>query len=202
MEGVFLYIMIEIGRTLISDDVFTKHFLCDLLKCKGACCIEGDSGAPLTDEETAFIENDFLTFALYLPKNHIEEIKKQGFSVIDNDGDLVTPLVNNQQCVYSFYDDAGILKCSIEKAFFEGKTNFRKPISCHLFPIRITEYKRFDAVNYQEINICKPARSCGIAEKLPLYKFLKEPLIRKYGKEWYSELEIAAGFFLNLKTRK
>ena len=184
--------MIEIGRTIISLDVFEKHFLCDLLKCKGACCIEGDSGAPLTKEEAEIIENDFETFQDYLPKKHIKEIKKQGFSVIDSDGDLVTPLVDNRQCAYSFYDQKGILKCSIEKAFFEGKTAFRKPVSCHLFPIRITEYKRFDAVNYQELDICKPGRKCGISNQLPLYKFLKEPLIRKYGKDWYNDLEIAA----------
>lgn len=184
--------MIEIGRTIISLDVFEKHFLCDLLKCKGACCIEGDSGAPLTKEEAEIIENDFETFQDYLPKKHIKEIKKQGFSVIDSDGDLVTPLVDNRQCAYSFYDQKGILKCSIEKAFFEGKNAFRKPVSCHLFPIRITEYKRFDAVNYQELDICKPGRKCGISNQLPLYKFLKEPLIRKYGKDWYNDLEIAA----------
>ncbi|WP_238767290.1 DUF3109 family protein [Maribellus maritimus] len=184
--------MIEIGRTLISLDVFEKHFLCDLLKCKGACCIEGDSGAPLTEEEAGTIEKDYAAYRAYLPKKHIREIEKQGFSVIDSDGDLVTPLVNNRQCAYSFYDGNGILKCSIEKAYFERKTTFRKPVSCHLFPIRITEYKRFDAVNYQELDICKPGRQCGSSNQLPLYKFLKEPLIRKYGEEWYNEVEIAA----------
>lgn len=185
--------MVEIGRTLISLDIFEKHFLCDLLKCKGACCIEGDSGAPLTEGEAEIIEKDFSAFVPYLPKKHSEKIKKQGFSIIDSDGDLVTPLVNNRQCAYSFYDDKGILKCSIEKAYFEGKTKFRKPVSCHLFPIRITEYKRFDAVNYQKLDICKPGRNCGISNQLPLYKFLKEPLIRKYGEEWYKDIEIAAG---------
>jgi hypothetical protein len=191
-------IMIEIGRTIISFDVFEHHFLCDLFKCKGACCIEGDSGAPLTEEEAGIIEKDYSFFEDYLPKKHKKEISKQGFSVIDSDGDLVTPLVNNRQCAYSFYDDNRILKCSIEKAFFEGKTKFRKPVSCHLFPIRITEYKRFDAVNYQELDICNPGRECGKSQQLPLYKFLKEPLIRKYGEEWYKEVEIAAEH-LNIK---
>ena len=184
--------MLEIGRTIISFDVFEKHFLCDLFKCKGACCIEGDSGAPLTEDEAKIIEKKYASFEDYLPEKHKKEISRQGFSVIDSDGDLVTPLVNNRQCAYSFYDERGILKCSIEKAFFEGKTKFRKPVSCHLFPIRITEYKRFDAVNYQELDICKPGRACGKSQKLPLYKFLKEPLIRKYGEEWYKEVEIAA----------
>ena len=186
--------MIEIGRTIISRDVFEEHFLCDLLKCKGACCIEGDSGAPLTDEEAKIIEKNYLYYQKYLPEKHKKEIKKQGFSVIDDDGDLVTPLVDNRQCAYSFYDEKGILKCSIEKSFQEGKTDFRKPVSCHLFPIRITEYKRFDAINYEQLRICKPGRDCGISNKLPLYKFLKEPLIRKYGEEWYKEVEIAAQY--------
>ncbi len=184
--------MVEIGRAILSDDIFEKYFLCDILKCKGACCIEGDSGAPLTDEEAILIEQEYPTFENLLPEKHKKEVEKQGCSLIDSDGDLVTPLVDKRQCVYSYYNTQGILKCAIEKAYFEGKTKFRKPISCHLFPIRITEYKRFDAVNYQELNICKPARKCGKAEKLPLYKFLKEPLIKKYGEEWYSELEIAA----------
>lgn len=186
--------MIEIGRTIISRDVFEEHFLCDLLKCKGACCVEGDSGAPLSDEEAKIIEENYSNFEKYLPEKHRKEIKKQGFSVIDNDGDLVTPLVNNRQCAYSYYDTKGILKCSIEKSFHEGKSNFRKPVSCHLFPIRITEYKRFDAMNYEQLKICKPGRECGVSNKLPLYKFLKEPLIRKYGEEWYAEVEIAAEY--------
>ncbi len=184
--------MVEIGRTIISRDIFEQHFLCDILKCKGACCIEGDSGAPLTKEEAVVIERGFPLFESYLPKKHLKEIKKQGFSVIDSDGDLVTPLVDNRQCAYSFYDGKGILKCGMEKAYFERGTNFRKPMSCHLFPIRITEYEKFDAVNYQELAICKPGRSCGASNKLPLYKFLKEPLIRKYGEEWYEGLAIAA----------
>lgn len=191
--------MVEIGRTLISDDIFEKHFACDLQKCKGACCIEGDSGAFITNDEAAIIEHDYPFFEIYLPEKHIDEIKKQGYSVIDSDGDLVTPLVNNRQCAYSFYNEESILKCGIEKAYLEGKTSFRKPVSCHLFPIRITEYKKFDAINYQELEICKPGRICGSSQKLPVFKFLQEPLIRKYGCEWYSELEIAAEY-KHLKT--
>ena len=187
--------MIEIGRTILSRDIFEKHFLCDILKCKGACCIEGDSGAPLTDEESILIEQEYTSFKEYLPRKHKKEIEKQGHSVIDSDGDLVTPLVNDRQCAYSFYNDQGILRCAIEKAHTEGKTELRKPISCHLFPIRITEYKRFDAVNYQELDICKPGRECGASKKIPLYKFLKEPLIKKYGEKWYKEVEIAAEYF-------
>lgn len=184
--------MVEIGRTLLSQDIFEQHFVCDIIKCKGACCIEGDSGAPLTDEEAALIEQEYPNFKELLPIHHKSEVTKQGFSVIDSDGDVVTPLVDNRQCAYSYYNDQGILKCAIEKAYFDGKSKFRKPISCHLFPIRITEYKHFDAVNYQELDICKPGVACGKSQKVPLYKFLKEPLILKYGEEWYGELEMAA----------
>ena len=186
--------MIEIGRTIISRDIFEKKFVCDLPKCKGACCIEGDSGAPLEEPEAEIIRREYPHFEKYLPAKHQKAIRKQGFSVIDSDGDLVTPLVNKKQCAYSFYDENGILKCSIEKAFMEGKTTFRKPVSCHLFPVRIKKYKRFDAVNYQELDICKPGVICGNNLQVPLYKFLKEPLIRKYGEEWYREVEMAAEY--------
>lgn len=183
--------MLEIGRAIISLDILEKKFLCDLLKCKGACCVEGDSGAPVTEEEVKAIQEVYPEIKGYLPENHQAEIEKQGFAVIDIDGDLVTPLVNNEQCVYSVKEN-GILKCGIEKAFLDGKTTFRKPVSCHLFPIRITEYKRFDAVNYEQIDICQPGRECGKSEKLPLFVFLKEPLIRKYGQDWYDQLVYAA----------
>jgi len=187
--------MLEIGRTIVSLDILEKKFLCDLLQCKGACCVEGDSGAPVTPDEVESIKEAYPEVESYIDEIHREEISKQGFAVIDLDGDLVTPLVNNKQCVYSF-EEKGILKCGIEKAFLDGKINFRKPVSCHLFPIRITEYKRFDAVNYQQIDICKPGRECGKSAKLPLYVFLKEPLVRKYGAEWYEQLEFAAENYL------
>jgi len=183
--------MLEIGRTIVSLDILEKKFLCDLLKCKGACCVEGDSGAPVTAEEVKAIQEAYPEVSLNLAESHREEIRKQGFAVVDLDGDLVTPLVDNKQCVYT-YEENSILKCGIEKAFLDGKINFRKPVSCHLFPIRITEYKRFDAVNYQQIDICKPGRQCGKSQQLPLYVFLKEPLIRKYGEEWYEQLKYAA----------
>lgn len=183
--------MLEIGRTIVSLDILEEKFLCDIMKCKGACCVEGDSGAPVTEEEVKTIQKNFNEIEGYLPEKHRNEILKQGYAVIDLDGDLVTPLFDNRQCAYS-YEHNGVLKCGIEKAFLDGKINFRKPVSCHLFPIRITEYKRFDAVNYQELDICKPGRECGKSAKLPLYVFLKEPLIRKYGEEWYEQLTYAA----------
>lgn len=184
--------MIEIGRAIVSLDVFEEHFMCDLLKCKGACCIEGDSGAPVTEEEAEKIREIYPAIKEILPKTNVEVLENQGMFFIDREGDLVTSLVNNRECVFTFRDEKGILKCAIEKAYHEGKSDFKKPLSCHLFPIRITGYKRFDAVNYEKIGICRPGRQCGALGKLPVYKFLKEPLIRKYGTEWFKQVEIAA----------
>lgn len=191
--------MIQIGDAIVSFDLFDKHFLCNLKACKGICCVDGDSGAPLTKEEGKLIQKNYPKFEKYLDKKYKKIIEKVGFSVIDSDGDLVTPLYNNRECVYTYIDEKGCTKCAIEKSFVEGKSNFQKPVSCHLFPIRIQAYKDFDAVNYQQLDICKPGRECGIQNKLPLYKFLKEPLIRKYGKEWYAELEIVAEEMKNYK---
>jgi hypothetical protein len=189
--------MIQIGNTIVSFDIFESKFLCDLPMCNGACCVEGDSGAPLTDEEAIDIEIYYPVFEKYLQQKYKAEIEYQGTSIVDFDGELVTPLYNNKECVFTFIDTDGITKCAIEKAYLNGEIPFRKPVSCHLFPIRITEHKDFDAVNYQQIKICAPGKTCGQKNQLPLYKFLKEPLIRKYGEQWYNELEIAADYVLN-----
>ncbi len=191
--------MLEIGKAIVSFDVLEEHFLCDLMKCKGACCVEGHSGAPLTQEEAIEIEKIFPWVEPFMTEEGKAEVELQGTSMIDSDGDLVTPLVNNCECAFTFKDERGITKCAIEKAFLEGKVTFQKPVSCHLFPIRITEYKRFDAVNYQQLDICEPARECGQAQKLPLYQFLKGPLIRKYGQDWYQDLCVAAEKLPDLK---
>jgi hypothetical protein len=180
--------MVEIGRALVSIDIFRECFLCDLEKCKGACCIEGDSGAPLAAGEEDFITLSYPHFKDYLSAEHQLVISENGYAVIDREGDQVTPLVNNRQCAYSYTDEAGILKCAIEKAKEEGSIDFKKPLSCHLFPVRIVSYRKFDAVNYEKIDVCRSARECGLKLKVPLYRFLKEPLIRKYGQEWYQEL--------------
>ena len=191
--------MLEIGKTIVSFDVLEEHFLCDLMKCKGACCVEGHSGAPLTQEEAVEIEKIFPLVEPFMTEEGKAEVEIQGTSLIDSDGDLVTPLVNGNECAFTFKDEKGITKCAIEKAFLEGKIKFHKPVSCHLFPIRITEYKRFDAVNYQQLSICKPGRECGSGQKLPLYQFLKGPLIRKYGQDWYQDLCVAAEKLPDLK---
>ena len=179
--------MIQVEDKIISMDVFEKHFVCDLNVCKGACCVEGDSGAPLLKEEEKILDEIYAKVKPYMRKEGITEIENQGVAVYDSDGDLTTPLVNNHECAFVAFEN-GITKCTIEKAYLDGKTDFKKPISCHLFPIRIKEYRDFDAVNYEEIKICKPACECGSKLEVPVYAFLKEPLIRKYGVAWYKEL--------------
>tara|TARA_X000000368_G_C23045036_1_gene718771 strand:+ start:862 stop:1440 length:579 start_codon:yes stop_codon:yes gene_type:complete len=179
--------MIQVEDKIISLDVFEKHFVCDLNACKGACCIEGDAGAPLLKEEEKILDEIYEMVKPYMKQEGIIEIEKHGVAVYDSEGDLTTPLVNNRECAFVIFEN-GITKCSIEKAYLDGKLDFKKPISCHLFPIRIKEYRDFDAVNYEEIKICKPACECGSKLEVPVYAFLKEPLIRKYGEDWYKEL--------------
>jgi len=183
--------MIQVEDKIISLDVFEKHFVCDLNACKGACCVEGDSGAPLTVEEEKKINTIYEKVKPYMREEGISEIEKRGVAVFDSEGELTTTLVNNRECVFVTFEN-GITKCTIEKAYLDGKTDFKKPISCHLFPIRIKEYRDFDVVNYEEIKICEPACKCGSKLEVPVYSFLKEPLIRKYGETWYKELLEAA----------
>lgn len=184
--------MHQIKETLISDDLLQEYFVCDLNSCKGACCVEGDSGAPLLAEEKQILEEVYPLVEKYLTDEGKSEIQKQGKYVIDKDGDLVTPLMANGTCVYATKDANNVLKCGIEQAFSEGKIDFKKPISCHLFPVRIKEYKTFTAVNVQLLDICSCACSLGKKLKVPVYQFLKEPLIRKFGADWYQALEDAA----------
>ena len=180
--------MIQIEDKIISQEIFDQQFVCDLNACKGACCVEGDSGAPLLKDEAKELEKSYSIIRKYLSADGKEAIKKQGFSVIDSDNDLTTPLINNRECAYVF-NDSGVTKCAIEKAYLEDEISFKKPISCHLYPIRITEYKKFDAVNYEANKICSPACKLGELLKVSVFRFLKEPLIRKYGEPFYKELE-------------
>jgi hypothetical protein len=183
--------VIQIGDTIISLDIIEKKFICDITKCHGACCIEGDSGAPLDDEEKQIIEDIYPKIKSYLPEKAVEEIEKQGTSVIDSDGDLVTPIINGKECVYTIFEN-GVAMCGIEKAYFDKKVDFRKPISCQLYPIRLAKINDLDALNYNKWSICQPARELGFEKGTPVYKFLKDPLIRKYGEAWYKELDYVA----------
>ena len=183
--------MIQVEDKIISMDVFEKQFVCDLNACKGACCVEGDSGAPLTVEEEKKLNTIYEKVKPYMTQAGISEIEKRGVAVVDFEAELTTLLVNNRECAF-LANENGISKCAIEKAYLDGKTDFKKPISCHLFPIRIKEHQDFDAVNYEDIKICKPACECGSKLEIPVYVFLKEPLIRKYGEAWYNKLLIAS----------
>lgn len=179
--------MIQIEDKIISLDVFERHFLCDLNTCKGECCVKGDAGAPLLEEEKNFLEKNLDYISPYMEQKSLEIVEKQGIGVVDLEGELTTNLVDNKECVFvKKYN--GINKCSIENAFREKKISFKKPISCHLFPIRIKEHSNFDAINYEEIDVCKSACRCGVRLNIPVYVFLKQALIRKYGEEWYKKL--------------
>ena len=184
--------MISIDDTLISDELIQTRFVCDLKSCKGACCVEGDSGAPLDEEELGILDDIYEEVKPYMVPEGIAEVEKQGRYVVDSDGDFVTPLVNNRECAYVFYDHEGITKCAIEKAYLDGKISYKKPISCHLFPVRLTKYSSFTAVNIQSLDICKAAFTCGNKLQVPVYRFLKEPLIRKFGNDWYEALDSVA----------
>lgn len=184
--------MIQIDNTLVSLDVIECPFICDLSHCKGACCVEGDSGAPLQKKEIAELEKALPFVWDDLSPQAQAVINKQGVAYIDQEGEIVTSIVDNKNCVFTCYDADGVCKCAVEKAYRAGKISFYKPISCHLYPIRITEYDTFSAVNYNRWKICKAAEVLGKKEKLPLYQFLKEPLIRRFGEKWFQNLEQVA----------
>jgi hypothetical protein len=180
--------MIIIDDTSISDDLYLVKFCCNLERCKGACCVAGDAGAPLDENEISILEDDLDIIKSYMTEGGIRAVEEQGVFDYDIFGKFVTPLVNDAECAFTNFKD-GIAYCAIERAYFDGKTKFRKPLSCHLYPVRITKYATFEAVNYHKWDICKPALKVGNKEGIPLYKFLKEALIRKYGADWYLELE-------------
>ncbi|MBS1572720.1 MAG: DUF3109 family protein [Bacteroidetes bacterium] len=185
--------MIEIENKLISEDLFSEEFVCNLSKCKGACCVEGDIGAPLEKEETTILEKIYAKVKPYLTEAGKKAIEEQGTWVIDpNDGDFVTPMVEDRECVYVTFDENGITKCAIEKAYEDGAIDWQKPISCHLYPIRAQKYSTFEALNYHEWSICSDACTLGKELQVPVYRFLKTPLIRKYGEEFYNMLSQAA----------
>jgi len=187
----FNTVVIQIGNTIVSLDVIEKQFECDLDQCKGECCLYGDSGAPLEPEEQMILEKIYSKIKPFLRQEGIEAIEEIGTSMTDSDGDLVTPLINNRECAYALVEE-GIYRCGIERAFQKRKITFRKPYSCHLFPVKIKKYSGFDGVNYEQWEICKPARIKGEKKALPVYRFLKNPLIRKFGKKWYREMETIA----------
>lgn len=185
--------MIDIDNKIIHLDIFRKNFVCDISKCKGICCVKGDSGAPLEVEEADKIEEILPKIYDQLTKEAKAIIDNNGCTMIDIEGELTTTILRDSgACVFTQHDDNGNAYCAIERAWEQGIVDFRKPISCHLYPIRIKKFNGFDAVNYDVWDICKDALALGDKEGVKIYQFLKEPLIRKYGEEWYNEVCIAA----------
>lgn len=184
--------MLLIENTLVSDDLLNKHFVCDLNACKGACCEEGDLGAPLELEEIDDIERNLEVIKQFMSPKGLALLQTEGFYELAPDQDLVTTTIEGKECVFAVKDQKGTWQCAIELANAAGKSDFLKPISCHLYPIRIEKLKNYDALNYHQWNICAAACACGVHLQVPVYKFLKGPLIRKYGQDWFDLLDGAA----------
>lgn len=183
--------MIFIKNVLVSKELLGNKFVCDLKSCKGACCVEGNGGAPLEREEIKAIETSFNKFKHRLSQKSVKQIKRQGLYVILEDGNLETPLNNGKECVYAVQKN-GYTKCAFEESFNAGEINFKKPISCHLYPIRVHKTNLFEKLNYEKWSICNAACELGNRLQIPVYTFLKEALIRKYGKSWYHNLCLKA----------
>ena len=182
--------LVEIGDKIVSTQIFEEKFVCDLNACKGQCCIDGDAGAPLTFEEVSILEEDLEKIKPFMRQEGIDVVDKQGVFYMDEENVPVTSLVNGAECAFVYFDEQGITKCAVEQAHKGGFTEFKKPISCHLYPIRVRKFNEFEAINYDRWKICEPACACGSKLDVQVYKFLKEPIIRAFGDEFYHELEI------------
>lgn len=188
--------MIDIDGVWVSPDLFEEHFHCDLSRCKGACCVEGDAGAPIEETEKVHLSKNLEAILPLLPPSGQEALSEQGPWTEDpTDGEAVTPLVMGRHCAYAIFKD-GITLCGMEAAWKEGLSDFRKPISCHLYPIRIQKIKSGDCLHYNRWFICSPACDCGLQKKIKVYEFCREALVRKYGADWYGKLEQAAAWWL------
>ena len=184
--------MFHIQNTIVSLDVIEKEFCCDLDCCKGCCCIEGDAGAPITEQEEKQIQESLPILRKLMDKHSVQVMDSEGMSYLDPTGERVTQIVNGKDCIFARTDHNGWCYCVIEKAYNEGLIDFNKPVSCHLYPIRLTEHPTFTAVEYHRWDICHTARQLGKRLHLPIYKFLKQPLIRRFGEDWYNELCLVA----------
>ncbi len=180
--------MFQVDDKILSMEILEEKFVCDLRKCKGNCCVLGASGAPLEEEEVELLRVVFQKIKPYLRPEAVRAIEQQGTAVIDLDMEWVTPLIKNMECVYAIFED-GIARCAIEKAFADKVISFRKPVSCHIYPIRIKKYEHFDAVNYDRQKICEPAREMGKKENVQVFRFVEDAIVRKYGKAFMSKLK-------------
>ena len=184
--------MLQIGKTLVSEDLLDRDFVCNITQCKGACCVEGEAGAPLEKKELQILEDNYEAITPYLNEAGKSAIKEQGKYIEAFPDEWETPLVNGKECAYAVFTDNGTAQCGIENAQKDGKLDWKKPISCHLYPIRIQEFSEFTAINYHHWQICETACSLGAQLKVPVYKFVKDALIRKFGEPWYNELDRVA----------
>ena len=187
--------MFQLGKTLVSETLFGQAFTCDLTACKGACCVEGEAGAPLETSEISQLKEHLTTLKPFLTKEGIAAIEVQGVATRNAFEEWETPLIDGKACAYIAYDSKGVAQCGIEQANKKQATNLQKPISCHLYPVRVKNYSAFVAVNYHEWSICAPGCSLGAALKQPLYQFVKGALVRKFGQAWYDALHAAAQDF-------
>ncbi|MEM9687669.1 MAG: DUF3109 family protein [Bacteroidota bacterium] len=184
--------MFQIGKTIVSEAIIAHDFVCNLSACKGACCVEGEAGAPLEDHEVTLLRKLYPKIRPFLSENGVHAIEAQDVVVKGSDGEWETPLVNGVECAYTFFDEHNMAKCGIEEAYDKGSITWRKPVSCHLYPVRVQHYSSFAAVNYDKWAICDSACTLGEELKVPVYKFVKDALIRKFGEAWYKELEEVA----------
>lgn len=188
--------MLQIQDTLVSLDLAEQYFCCDIEQCKGECCVEGDAGAPVTEPEAREIEKLLPVIWDDMSPAARTEVKEHGVSYIDVEGDRVTTIVNGRDCAFTCYAPGGVCICALEKAYREGRSQWRKPMSCYLYPVRIDEYPGFTAVNYHRWKICRSAESNGRRLGIRAYQFLKGPLTERFGKEWYDELALACETYL------
>jgi len=187
--------VIQLGKTIVSEDIIEKDFVCNLSACKGACCVEGEAGAPVEDTERAILKEIYPKVKPFMCSEGIGAVEAQGVYTTNEDGEYETPLVNGAACAYVIFDKKNIALCAIEEAYNSGTVTFKKPISCHLYPVRVQDYSEFAAVNYHKWPICNDACTLGATLQIPVYKFVKEALIRKFGEDWYAELEKIAKEF-------
>ncbi len=181
--------MFQLKNTVVSEDIIEKDFVCNLSACKGECCIAGEAGAPLEEEEVTILKELYPKIKAFLRAEGVAAIEKQGTHITTPLDDLETPLVDGKECAYVTFNDHGHASCGIEDAYNAGEINFKKPISCHLYPIRVQKYSSFAAVNYHKWPICDDACSLGQELQVPVYKFVKDGLTRKFGQQWYNQLE-------------
>ena len=184
--------MFQLGKTIVSEDIIEKDFVCNLSACKGECCVAGDAGAPLEESELQIMKDIYKDVKPFLREEGIKAIEEQGVYTTNDYGEHETTLIDGADCAYVIFDDKNTAFCGIEEAYNSGLISWKKPVSCHLYPIRVREYSEFSGVNYDKWEICDDACSLGQELQVPVYKFVKQALIRKFGEDWYAELEKVA----------